>query len=443
MSPFALLFFLLGGCSVSPPSDVSPPSCADAACRQARALAAWAQEPAEGIRLIEALPDGVERSAAVARLMESDPAGVSELCDLLPQGKLRVRCQRTADRPHLWEGPTDPVPTGVRAAGGPRSHRLASVQTRTSVLLSVSGDLGLCISAPDPHTCAWARAMELGAKGQVREAAARCAGIKVEGGDVDAWQSECRFSAAEATIRAQGAAGYAGAAELCLSAGRFQERCLIHLSRDLAARAPAADGGSGPALEAMVEAAEAIGRFWADDAAAPKFVDHFWSLALGYAFQKAQTVTGDMLDSVPASVRPHVHAAAAWRLVALEGLGTHNLPYWLRALDVALASRAGGPERLVDAVHMPGVGNLWGVDVAADREVRAIIYMGMGRRGTSVSTASDRLICLLEAAARQDPPGMALLAEAAAIPDPAVRWTANRLLRVRLKPKDIKKGPGL
>jgi hypothetical protein len=283
--------------------------------------------------------------------------------------------------------------------------------------------------------------MELGAAGQTEVAAARCAAIVVAEGAADPWQAECRFSAAEATIRGQGAAGYAGAAELCLSADRFQERCLIHLARDLSARTPAADRSPGPALLATVQSAEAIGEFWAQDGAATKFVDHFWSLAMGYAYLRAESVTGDIMDGVPDRVRPHIHAAAAWRLMQLSPSPDRSLDAWAEQLDTALASRAGRGPGEDPAVHMPGLGNLWHAEVEEDQQVSAVIYMGMGRRATSALVGIDRRICLLEAAARQSPPLAALVAEGALHPALPVRWTGDRLQRVGALPKPIKQSP--
>ncbi len=421
--------------------DESVP-CGTAQCRQDAVLAAWAADPSKGAEAIAALPDAVERSAAVARIMEADPSRVSELCAALPEGKLRVRCQRTSDRPHLWHPKTKPVVKGMRKAGGPRSHRLAPERPRTSGLLEVPADLGICVSAPDPHTCAWARAMELAAKGEVRQAAARCAGIEVEEGEADLWQAECRFSAAEESISVLGAKGYPGGVDLCLSAGSFQERCLIHLARDLASRTPPADGTPGPALESTVAAAGVIAQTWSQDPAGPKFVDHFWSMALGYAFQRAEAVTGDMLDGLPERVQPHVHSAAAWRLMKLQPAPERSLQEWAQALDKALRARSGRPERPLAAVHMTGLGNLWHAGVDEDHPVQAVIYMGMGRRAASEVVAEDRLIAILEAAARQEPALTQVIQAATEHPSLAVRWTALRLKRTGPPPYGIKRRPG-
>ena len=415
-------------------------SCQDAQCRQEAVVAAFGASPSQGVAAVAALPDDVEKSAAVARLMELHPSQISELCPALPEGKLRVRCQRTADRPHLWEARTKPIETGQRVSGGPRSHRLAPEKARRSAVADVPGDLGICATAPDPHTCAWARAMELGAQGKARDAAAKCAAIEIREGSVQTWQAECRFSAAEAMIQGQGSQGYAGAAELCMSADRFQERCLIHLSRDLASRTPAADSKPAQALVGVVASADAIGRFWADDGAADKFVEHFWSVAMGYAFLRAESVSGDILDGVPARVRPHVHAAAAWRLMQLDAT-PQSLQDWTGRLAAALERRVGRPPGDDKAVHMPGLGNLWHAGTAEDTDVRAVIYMGMGRRATSTEALVDQQIALLEAAARQSPPLRGVLDEGAEHPVAAVRWTAQRLIGVGGLPAAVKQGP--
>lgn len=416
--------------------------CSTSQCRQDAVIAAWLADPDQGALSLEALPDEIERSAAVVRIIEIDPSGVSQLCDQLPQGKLRVRCQRTSDRPHLWEDPSRAAVNGSQGGSGSHTHRLTPGQHRVSEYQFVPGDLGMCANAPDPHTCAWARAMEMGERGKVRDAAVRCAGIEVEDGESALWQAECRFSAAEATIKGQGSAGYAGAAELCMSSDRFRERCLIHLSRELAAKTPPADCAPGPALKATVESAQAIGRFWGSDAAANKFVDHFWSLAIGYAFLRADTVTGDIIDGVPETVLPHIHAAAAWRLIQLDAAQARTLAQWAEALDTHLKARAGLPARPIQAVHMPGVGNLWPAGKDDGSRITAVIYMGMGSRGRSDEVQEDRLICLLEAAARQDPLMETLLSEGAGHSSGVVNWTAVRLQGALAQSVRIKSQPG-
>lgn len=427
---------LLVSCGAEQPSV-----CDDALCRQQAVLSRFAADPEAGAAAVAALPTQVERSAAVARLIETHPSQIGTLCAGLPESKLRLRCQRTVDRPHLWEAKTRPINKGLRAEGGPRSHRLAPEAVRESRLAHVPSDLGICSSAPDPHTCAWARAMEYGAKGQVTDAAAKCAAITVEKGSVDAWQAECRFSAAEAAIKGLGWAGYNGAAELCLSSGQFQERCLNHLARDLAAQTPAADRAPGPALQATIQAAEVIERFWGSDPAGPKFVEHFWSLAMALAFLRADSVTGDLVDAVPAEVLPHIHAAAAWRLIQLGPTQVMSLDAWSSRLDTALLQRGARPPGKDRVAHMPGLGNLWHTQTANQEALQARIYMGMGRRAAGATPHEDKLVCLLEAAARQNPVWSNLLEEGSAHPAHTVRWTAERLLAMGGLPVPIKPEP--
>ena len=76
---------------------------------------------------------------------------------------------------------------------------------------------------------------------------------------------------------------------------------------------------------------------------------------------------------------------------------------------------------------MPGLGNLWPDGKDGAHGSSAVVYIGMGSRGSSENSKEDRLVSLLEAAARQDPPLDALLVEGAAHPSEIVRWTAVRL----------------
>ena len=91
---------------------------------------------------------------------------------------------------------------------------------------------------------------------------------------------------------------------------------------------------------------------------------------------------------------------------------------------------------------MPGLGNLWHAGVDEDHPVQAVIYMGMGRRAASEVVAEDRLIAILEAAARQEPALTQVIQAATEHPSLAVRWTALRLKRTGPPPYGIKRRPG-
>jgi hypothetical protein len=89
---------------------------------------------------------------------------------------------------------------------------------------------------------------------------------------------------------------------------------------------------------------------------------------------------------------------------------------------------------------MPGLGNLWDAQAGEGQALQARIYMGMGRRAAGVTPAEDKLVCLLEAAARQTPVRSGLLEQGSAHPALSVRWTAKRLLttgglRAQIKPE--------
>jgi hypothetical protein len=90
---------------------------------------------------------------------------------------------------------------------------------------------------------------------------------------------------------------------------------------------------------------------------------------------------------------------------------------------------------------MPGLGNLWHAGTDEDAQVRAVIYMGLGRRAMTEDPAADRLISLLEGAARQTPTLQSVLAQGAQHQAPAVRWTAERLIRVGGLPIAVKSRP--
>ncbi len=62
---------------------VAEQSCQTAQCRQDVVIAAWPRDQDAAFALLDALPDLLERLAAVARLVDLYPAQIGRLCDQL------------------------------------------------------------------------------------------------------------------------------------------------------------------------------------------------------------------------------------------------------------------------------------------------------------------------------------------------------------------------
>ncbi len=104
-----------------------------------------------------------------------------------------------------------------------------------------------------------------------------------------------------------------------------------------------------------------------------------------------------------------------------------GLEDWVAGLNTFL--REQGP--LMNAAGVPhGVVDYWPVDEAEESEREARVYLDASRRTASADSLVDARICILEAAARTQPPQRSLLEEGATSSDEAVSWTATRLLGV-------------
>jgi hypothetical protein len=153
----------------------------------------------------------------------------------------------------------------------------------------------------------------------------------------------------------------------------------------------------------------------------------------------AATVTGDPLDHVPEIAIPHVRAAAAWRLLELEGRGERTLESWVDVLEAALERRSKpGPAAAAEEVltedgkppRFKGKVDMWTRDQAEDEVRPAALYLGTSRRTTSEDSRTDLALVILEAAARMEPPWTELLEAGSSHPAEPVQWTAGRLTKI-------------
>ena len=126
-----------------------------------------------------------------------------------------------------------------------------------------------------------------------------------------------------------------------------------------------------------------------------------------------------------------MRGAATWRLWSLEAGQTRDLAAWEARLATLLADRSTTPRpnRAPEVRQAGRWQDLWRTTYKGEAELPQTFFLGPVYRATAEDPAEDLLICLLEAAARGQPPGRSLLTEALAHDSPLVRWTAVRLIQ--------------
>ncbi len=401
-----------------------PDACADAACRQAAVLDAWRADPDAAVPLVRAL-EPLERMSAVNAVMEEDPARAPMLCPLLEPASAVAQCQERAQRGHLFVKPKAPAAAtwGPTHAGG-----VAAVPDVPSALADVAAAAPAhCADKATFPTCTREVALAHARAGEARAALAACRALPD-----DRLRDDCAFAAAEARL-GDAPDRYAAASELCLAAGHFAGQCLGHLARALAAPGPSAAVGDPAAWAPVAAGAEAARARWQGVAPdyAPLAEHAVWSEAMVHAYALVDIVSGDPLDAVPAAAVPHVRASAGALLVQnlpRTAPANRTLDSLVDDLDQALARRV-PDDHLARHPRQPiGALELWPTDAPGDARVPAIPYLATSRRTVSADRRVDLTICMLEALARSPLDWSAALEAGEAHPDPAVRWTATRLL---------------
>ena len=337
--------------------------------------------------------------AALEDALLSDPEQALALCAQVTAPAARDRCARLRKRPHLWQ----PRPA---ARDLPSPHAGAAPLEKP------------CGGHPQPRAC-WSRfAYGKAASGDVATAASACAAI-----DEARWREECWFQAGEAAVERRLAAGYADGLSLCAIAGRFQRDCLAHATSLLAEAAPADPSGD---WAATIGSADAITAAWEgiDPEEGTQWRDRMWAEALLYAYDRAESLNGAPLDALPADALPHVRAAVAWRLLALQPPDRQDLAAWEVTLGDALASRKPAQRSQRPRRALTSIPDLSPPDAS---EAGVIHWIGVSRRRSSPDPVIDRRLCLLEAAARR-PNGRGLVEAAASDPEPLVQQASQRLL---------------
>jgi hypothetical protein len=407
------------------PDDIS--GCEDAACRQAVVVKVFDEQGAEAAAVqLRQMEQPEERIATILFLFETQPERSTQLCRELPAGPTQARCQRATNRPHLWTpARVETEATTKRTAPGPLTSYLLPDADQASVFTGSALSAARCTRHPDPRSCLTQDAVANTLQGRAERGSRSCKAI-----DKSPWREECFFNIAEAALERNRSAGYVDAINLCLDAGDFTANCIAHLSLVMAGSAPSSTESDPAKWVSILEAARVIEGAWAsrDAEFGLLLVDRFWADVAAAAFAGSKAVTGDLFRVLPSGAWPHVRAAAALRLVALDWDEGRTLDAWLALLRAAMEVKSTAVEPKRQAVRFLDVPDRWAKDLPGDELIPAIFYMGTSRRTTVADTDEDLTLCLLEALGRREPLPTALLEAASADPRPAVAWTAKRLL---------------
>jgi hypothetical protein len=298
------------------------------------------------------------------------------------------------------------------------------------LLQETEPDDSACSEATDKNSCLWHLAKTAAKQGRAELAAGLCLAIPIDEESGHSWRSECLFGSAEMITQTKGSAGYRDGVALCAAAVLFRYNCLDHLLTILTVRAPAANQAAPRSWAEISRSAGEVSAVWREDSLHDEVMSGFWSLALAFSLSITPEVSGDVLDVVPEQARPHVHAAAAVRMMELEDPSSRNLKGWVDALEAALKKRIRAAPSFEKPKAKPRVGQIWQRRKAKWAGIPTEVYMKEARRVVSSDFRSDLAIVLLEAAARSEPTPHALILEGIDHPGPLVQFTANEILLV-------------
>lgn len=398
--------------------------CGSVDCRIDWAVQRWDGQRGEVLRVLDELQDPVERVALVEALVEAHPDDSEELCRRIPDGSGRDRCIAMADRPHLWGAPEldeQEARIAIIPALAPDYDARSPWKARQPLVVD-------CASGRARNTCQWEAALAHVDAGRIDEAGRACMAMVGE-----SWQQECFFQSAGRAYFTGLADRAAKAVSLCRGSGPFLRYCLSTLTNETVRLAPSASWPSPEpwARLARITADLRLALSELDPALSDQVVDGVWSVSMAGAYHDVSRVGGLPLRAAPEEAAPFARAAAAWRLVQLEGGEERSLAQWLARLDQALSEQRGDPldpppEPWEQAMHdqAPAGPREWG-----DRP--RIPYLWQGARTWSADPHEDAAICLVEALGQRGEGHEAALEEALGAPQESVRWTAREVLEER------------
>ena len=422
-------------------------ACKDAPCKREVALRLW-HDDQEGLkRELTGVTDPVEQVALVEALTATYPGETAALCEMLEAGAGKERCERINIRPHL-AGKSGASAASMNTTSGVQSTSSSAVDLTTSSIVQGPGMTVLIPSdatafANSPWENVAARAVDCdgiatdstcraqAAQGYASAGKADLAGATCAGMDAGQWRWECMFNAAEAASNVGGSVNARAAYELCLGTGDFMANCFAHAAMGLANAAPPSNTGDPAAWAVISEAANAIDSVLGprDHDLSTRVIERLWSEATLTAYKRMSVVSGDPLDAVPEWVQPHVRAAAAWQLVAVDWNQDRSFAEWGKLLESSLSLRLNGGGSPVTITRGQPVKNLWFELLPGESAFSRVLYLGQARRAVGPTADDDRLICVLEAIARNAIRPAQIFLDALNHPTPEVRWTAARIIQ--------------
>lgn len=397
-------------------------ACEDLECKAGWAAARWPTDPQAVVAAIATVEDPLERIALVEQVADRWPGQIGVLCPLLPEGQARARCATQEQRLHLADQAelaeqdaavalVAPAGVDLSAKSPWRSHPPAPVPCPTELART---------------SCQWQAAYAALSAGLVEQTGRACLAI-----DDARWQQECFFQAATLTLYQGAVPRVRGATELCLGSGDYLRYCLSTLTDRAVMGTPSAswpDPGGWSRLSADLSQLQQALRPL-DPALADRLVHGAWSVALAGAYANVREVGGHPLRAAAPGAAPFVRAAAAWRLVQIEGDQARNLAEWTGLLDQALAQDAldldaPAVEPWEDGMHhqRPTQPRPWG-------RFPRVPYLWLGERTFAEDPAVDAVICLVEAFGQHGEAQLPALDEALRSPVAEIQWTARQMAR--------------
>ena len=384
LARITVALLLLSGCGEE------EPGCDGADCTSQQIVDQWDRAPSAARQALLDLSDPIVQLAVVRALAAAHPDALAELCPEL-SGETERECRQMSQRPHLWKQSN--------------SKKLGSLPT-DGVKNPWAALSAVEVGCAD-DSCRLTAASRAGAQG---DGPGICASITEQ-----RWRDECFFRVGEQS------SDIALGMSICLGAGPYIERCLGHISRNLATPPLALNDAEGwkKHQESIQNTTKAL-----PAPLAQRMVDRLWAESLTAAYNASKQATGDPLDHLPPSARPHILSAIAWRLTSTE---THSgLVEWMAALDAALARRG-----TIHAPQMrPGIIKRGWMKVLPGEEALSwVAYLRDQRRVLGQSDEAERIICLLEGMHRSDTLDQRLLEDASTHSEREVRWTVSRIAK--------------
>ncbi len=419
---------LLGSVLLGASCDGAPGSlaeCDEASCYRVLATELAGRDPAALARQLAKLEDELARMTVVDAVATAHPEAVEGLCPSLPRGEAALRCKRLSSRAHLLRIPVEADAKGDQGdtmTGLPIPHPSLSPELAQLPAEEVPCELGL-----PRRSCQMTAAAERAQEGRADRAAATCTAL-----DDATWRSECMFRSAEAMQGALGMEAIEGQVELCVASGAYASRCLEHLvlrfSTELAPRRDPKDWARLAAARAQVAAA-----FGERDAVfTAAFQEQLTARSVHRWYTRTATPTGNPLDHLPAEAAHHVRASLG--VLVAEANPDAPLDELTTLLMDALEDRSepsassDGQRTRTPKGRRIRRKKLWGLEPDQDPGHPTAYWLGSSHRVVAEDLAADAAICALEAAAHLPTPSLPLLEQGLAHEDPAVRWTAARLL---------------